>query len=87
MLSGKHGRVKVPAETREIYSSSNADRWFLAYDSDSGRVFIRHEANAPSGGHVTDSDIGAFLSRGSRNPEHQALLRLIATLVQDGPDT
>jgi hypothetical protein len=80
------GAVQVPAKTREIYSSSNGDRWFLAYDLGSGRVFIKHEANAPSGGHVTESDIGAFLSRGSRNSEHQALLRLIATLVQDGSD-
>jgi hypothetical protein len=72
--------------TREIYSSPNGDRWLLACDSDSGRVFIKHEANAPSGGHVTDTDIGVFLSRGPRNPEHQALLRLIATLVQDDPD-
>ena len=31
----------------------------------------------------TDIDIGDFLSRGARNPEHQALLRLIGTLVQD----
>jgi hypothetical protein len=76
----------VPAKTREIYSSPNGDRWLLASDSDSGRVFIKHEANASSGGQVTDSDIGAFLTRGPRNPEHQALLRLIATLVQDDPD-
>jgi hypothetical protein len=76
----------MPAKTREIYSSPNGDRWLLGCDSDSGRVFVKHEANAPSGGQVTDSDIGAFLSRGPRNPEHQALLRLIATLVQGGPD-
>jgi hypothetical protein len=81
------GAMKVPPKTREIYSSPNGDRWLLAYDSASGRVFIRHEANAPSGGQVTDSEIGAFLTRGPRNPEHQALLRLIATLVQDGSDT
>src|SRR5215472_17146760 len=30
--------------------------------------FIRHEANAPSGGKVTDIEIGAFLSGGRRKP-------------------
>jgi hypothetical protein len=43
--------------------------------------FVRHEANVPSGGKQTDIDIGEFLSEGQRNPEHQALLRLIGTLV------
>ena len=32
--------------------------------------------------YVHRSDIGAFLSRGPRNPEHQALLHLIGTLVE-----
>jgi hypothetical protein len=45
-------------------------------------VFIRHEANLPSGGSVTEIDIGDFLSSGPRNPEHQALLQLIGTLVE-----
>jgi hypothetical protein len=35
---------------------------------------------------VTDIDIGAFLSRGPRNPEHQALLRLIGKLMEGGAD-
>jgi len=47
------------------------------------RVFVRHEPNVPSGGQVSDLDIGTFLSRGPLNPEHQALLRFIATLVDD----
>jgi hypothetical protein len=38
--------------TRELYHSSNGDRWHLARDPDTGRVFIRHQANVPSGGHV-----------------------------------
>ena len=48
--------------TREIYRSANGDRWLLAIDSDSGRVFVRHEPNLPSGGQVADIEIGAFLS-------------------------
>src|SRR5260370_4859334 len=82
MLGGKEGTNWMPVETRELYSSPNGDRWFLSRDAGTGRVFIRHEANVPSSGQISDIDIGAFLSRGPLNPEHQALLRLIATLVE-----
>lgn len=68
----------MPLEKREIYNSSNGDRWFLARDREAKHVFIRHEANVPSGGQLTDIDIGEFLGEGRRNPEHQALLHLIA---------
>jgi hypothetical protein len=71
----------MPLEERELYHSSNGDRWFLARDA-SGRVYIRHRANIPSGGQVTEIDIGAFLGEGRLNPEHQALLRLIGTLIE-----
>ena len=69
-------------ETRRLYRSANGDRWQLARDTASGRVFIRHEANAPSGGQVTDIEIGDFLSNGGHGPEHAELLRLIGTLVE-----
>jgi hypothetical protein len=72
-------------EKRELYSSPNGDRWFLGREPATGRVFVRHEANLPSGGQVSDIDIGAFLSRGAYNPEHQALLRLIGTLIERDP--
>ncbi len=72
----------MPVEMRVLYDSPNADRWLLARDPAAGRVFVRHEANAPSGSQVTDIDIGDFLGRGPRNPEHQALLRLIGTLTE-----
>ena len=71
---------------RQLYSSPNGDRWFLARDPASGNVFVRHEANAPSGGHVTEVGIGEFLSRGQRHPEHEALLGLIGTLVKVNSD-
>jgi len=73
----------MSVETRELYSSANGDRWFLAHEAGTGRVFIRHEANVPSGGQATDIDIGEFLRRGGQSPEHQALLRLIGTLVME----
>jgi len=77
----------APGEHRVLYSSPNGDRWLLRRDPASGDVFVRHEANVPSGGKRTDIDIGEFLSRGQRNPEHQALLRLIGTLVENRPQS
>jgi hypothetical protein len=53
----------------------------LALDSDTGRVFVRHEPNLPSGGQVADIEIGAFLIADGTGPEKQELLRLIGTLV------
>jgi hypothetical protein len=70
-------------ETRELYRSSNGDRWYLARDPESGRVFIRHKANIPSGGQTADVEIGTFLGSGGHGPEHQELLRLIGTLVEE----
>jgi hypothetical protein len=67
--------------TRAIYVSPNGDRWLLAVDPDSGRVFVRHEPNLPSGGQVADVEIGAFLIATGNGPEKQELLRLIARLV------
>ena len=72
-------------EKRELYSSPNGDRWFLSREPATGRVFVGHEANLPSGCQVTEIDIGAFLSRGAHNPEHEALLRLIGTLIERDP--
>ena len=68
------------AETRQLYRSPNGDTWFLARDPATGTAFVRHQANAPSGGNVNDIELGAFLG-GSRNPEHEALLRLIGASI------
>ena len=72
----------MSVQKRELYSSSNGDKWFLSGDPATGTVFVRHEANVSSGGHVTEMDIATFLSSGQRNPEHQALLKLLATLLK-----
>jgi hypothetical protein len=69
----------MPSGARILYSSPNGDRWLLCREGD--RVFVRHEPNAPSGGQLSEVEVGAFLSSGPLNPERQALLRLIATLV------
>ena len=68
-------------EEREVYRSANGDRWYLVRDTISGQVFVKHQPNAPSGGRVTNIEIGEFLGRGHQGPEHQELLRLIGTLV------
>ena len=71
----------MPIATRDLYRSANGDRWLLVRD-DSGRVFVRHEANAASGGTVTDSEIAEFLTQGGLGPEKQELLRLIGSLAE-----
>ncbi len=72
-------------EAKELYRSPNGDRWSLIRDAASGRVFVRHEPNAASGGRTSDIGVGDFLVRGGHGPEHQELLRLIGTLVEGGP--
>jgi hypothetical protein len=72
-------------QTRELYSSAaNGDRWLLVRDRGSGRVFVRHEPNISSGGRSSEIEISTFLARSGHGPEHQELLRLIGTLVEDG---
>lgn len=77
------GAMRVALQMRELYRSANGDRWHLARDPASGHVFIRHEPNLPSGGRASDIEIGAFLAAGGQGPEHQELLRLIGTLVEE----
>jgi hypothetical protein len=69
---------------RELYRSApNGDRWLLVREVGSERVFIEHEPNVSSGGRASHIEIEDFLMHGGRGPEHQALLRLIATLVEE----
>jgi hypothetical protein len=78
---GAWSKFGVAIRTRQIYLSPNGDRWLLARDPDTGRVFVRHAPNLPSGGQVADIEIGAFLIAAGNGPEKQELLRLIGTLV------
>jgi hypothetical protein len=72
-------------QKRELYRSApNGDRWSLVRETTSERVVIEHQPNASSGGQMTHIEIGDFLMHGGHGPEHQALLRLIGTLVE-GP--
>ena len=73
------------SERRELYRSPNGDTWFLDREPENGRAFIIHQPNAPSGGRLSHIELGAFLQGGAKGPEHQALLRLIGTLVEVPP--
>jgi len=76
---------RMPIRQRRLYRSGNGDTWFIARESATGSVFVSHEANPASGGQVTDMDLGAFLGTGEQHPEHEALIRLIGTLVESNP--
>jgi hypothetical protein len=74
-----------------IYRSANGDCWSLMTDSVSGRKFVRHEANPSSGGHLTDTDVEAFLAIGGSGPEFVALRDMLTPSSDDdvatrGPD-
>jgi hypothetical protein len=75
-------RGSQPHERRmkRLYRSPNGDTWFLARDPTAGSAFVRHQANAPSGGQGTDVEIDEFLS-GPQSPERDALLRVIGASI------
>ena len=66
----------------QLYRSPNGDTWFLARDPATGLGTVRHQANASSGGQVTDIEIATFLS-GPPHPEQAALLRVIGASIVD----
>ena len=72
------------SDRREIYRSPNGDSWFLGGQPQNGHAFIIHQPNAPSDGRLSPIELGEFL-RSEKRPEHQALLRLIGTLVEVPP--
>src|SRR5262245_59896015 len=65
-----HSRVAV--RTREIYFSANADRWLLAHDPSTGRVFVRHEPNLPSGRSSAISATSSLIVTQPRRREQSA---------------
>ena len=65
----------MTVERRELYSSSNGDRWHLARDVALGQVFIWHEPNS-SWLQADTHRCGVFLGRDTHTPERQELLRV-----------
>jgi hypothetical protein len=74
------------SDRRELYCSANGDTWFLAREPTDGRAFIIDQPNAPSGSRLSHIELATFLSSKASGPEHQALLRLIGTLVEAPPN-
>jgi hypothetical protein len=70
----------------QLYRSPNGDTWFLTRNPTTGLAFVRHQANTPSGGGVSDIEIGAFLD-GPLHPEQEALLRVIGASMVDPQGT
>lgn len=56
---------------RQLYSSSNGDRWEAGRD-ELGRLVIIHTPNVSSGGKPKLMDIGAFLAADHYGPEHES---------------
>ena len=68
--------------SRTLYTSENGDLWLLVRDPSTGQPFIRHQANEPSGGTVTDITLPIFLISG-HGPQHQALWSMIDGLINE----
>jgi hypothetical protein len=75
--------TRLKGMTRVLYESANGDVWRLVRDPQSGFVKVEHKPNASSGGRPSLIEIGKFLRAGANGPEHQALLQLIGSLVDD----
>jgi hypothetical protein len=71
----------MAGQQREIYHSTNGDRWLLCREGQ--RVFVLHNANEASGGKLTQIELGDFLRKGHSGPEHQALVQMIGHLADD----
>ncbi|UXN72309.1 hypothetical protein N8D56_13070 [Devosia sp. A8/3-2] len=56
--------------SRDIYKSSNGDRWTLVRIDE--RIVVRHRANEPSGGTITDAELLDFLRAGGLAPRNKA---------------
>jgi hypothetical protein len=67
---------------RDLYRSSNGDKWSLIRED--GKVMVLHEPNEASGGRPSRIEVGDFLVRDANGPQHAELLRLIGTLVDNG---
>jgi hypothetical protein len=86
LLAEYKRRRDALSDRRELYRSPNGDTWFLGREPANGHAFVIHQPNAPSGGRLSNIEVGDFLREGA-GPEQQALLRLIGTLAEVPPRT
>jgi hypothetical protein len=73
---------------KELYNSPNGDRWILSQDA-TGKLVVVHQPNKSSGGRPSEVAAEVFLAQAAQGPEHQALVRELASLGlanRDKPD-
>ena len=61
---------------RELYTSSNGDRWEAGRD-ELGWLVIIHTPNVSSGGKPELMDVGTVLAADHYGPEHEALISIV----------
>ena len=66
-------KAEVPANSTDVYRSSNGDRWRLITDVVSGRRVVRHEPNLASGGQITETPVEEFLAVNGPGPEYRGI--------------
>jgi hypothetical protein len=71
---GKPALGPLRAETRQLYRSPNGDTWSLAGDPATGSAFVRHQENAPSGGQVSDIELGGQVNAEPARGRHIGLV-------------
>jgi hypothetical protein len=80
----------MPLLRRPLYQHSEGadeDRWRLAFDTDTNRLFVEHErkrGDMRGPGYATNTDeidVAAFLNE--RGPGQRELVRLLGTLSED----
>jgi hypothetical protein len=76
--------VTASDRMRLLYHGDSGDDWLLVR-SHGGDVEVEHRPNGPSGGKISRISVGEFLQTGHRGPQHDALLHLLATLVEVAP--
>jgi hypothetical protein len=69
-----------PMPQIEIYKNIEGDSWFLCRN-EMGHVYVVQEPTESSGRKGSVVGLGEFLSKETVGPEHDALLRLIGSLV------
>jgi hypothetical protein len=80
----------MPLLRRPLYQRSEGadeDRWRLAFDTDTNRLFVEHEARRGDtrgsgyGTNIDEIDVAAFLT--ARGQGQHELARLLETLFED----
>src|SRR5690349_2844535 len=74
-LQSGEERIMVLVTLRELYVSSNGDKWEITEDEDK-RLFIRHTPNQASGGRQRILTTDTFLTSEHSGPQQDAFKKL-----------